>query len=109
MIRRIVALMVVGLLVWLVQHLDLLFTGMVGARMALMLGFLLLASYLVGVIGERFKLPRITGYIIAGVVFGPSLVGFLSEEERDSPPAQYTPPPAPCQPPRPPVEQARII
>ena len=80
MIRRIAALVVVGLLVWLVQHLDMLFTGMVGARMALMLGFLLLASYLVGVIGERFKLPRITGYIIAGVVFGPSLVGFFSED-----------------------------
>jgi len=58
---------------------DLLFISMNGARMALMLGFLLLASYLVGVIGERFKLPRITGYIVAGVVFGPYVMEFLTD------------------------------
>lgn len=80
MIRRILALLVVGLLVWLVKYLDLLFQSMNGARMALTLGFLLLASYLVGVIGERFKLPRITGYIVAGVVCGPCVAGLLSED-----------------------------
>jgi Kef-type K+ transport system membrane component KefB len=34
-------------------------------------GFLLLAAYLVGDVLSRFRLPKITGYILAGILFGP--------------------------------------
>lgn len=35
------------------------------------LGFILLAAYTAGEIASRLSLPRITGYIITGVLFGP--------------------------------------
>ena len=42
-------------------------------------GFLLLAAYLVGDILSLFSIPRLTGYILAGIVFGPNLLGFVDE------------------------------
>ena len=51
----------------------------VDAPPTLALGFLLLAGYLVGFFGEYVKLPRITGYILAGVLFGPYLCGFFTQ------------------------------
>ncbi|MEE8483979.1 MAG: cation:proton antiporter, partial [Nitrospinota bacterium] len=35
------------------------------------LGFILLASFFFGKISTRFHLPQITGYLIAGILFGP--------------------------------------
>ncbi len=40
-------------------------------------GFVVLASYTIGNIAELAKLPHITGYLLAGVLFGPSLATFL--------------------------------
>ena len=48
------------------------------ARSTLSFGFLLLAAYLVGDVLSRFKLPKITGYILAGIVFGPYAIEFVS-------------------------------
>lgn len=48
------------------------------ARSTMTFGFLLLAAYLVGDILSRFKLPKITGYILAGIFFGPHLLGLVS-------------------------------
>ena len=42
-------------------------------------GFLLLAAYLVGDVLAHFGIPRLTGYILAGIVFGPNLLGFVDE------------------------------
>ncbi|MGB5812445.1 MAG: cation:proton antiporter [Polyangiales bacterium] len=39
----------------------------------LALGFVVLASYTIGGLVGQFRLPHITGYLIAGLVFGPSL------------------------------------
>jgi Kef-type K+ transport system membrane component KefB len=41
-------------------------------------GFLLLAAYLVGDVLSWFKVPKITGYILAGILFGPHAFEFVS-------------------------------
>lgn len=47
------------------------------------LGFTLLAAALFGEIVAHAKLPRITGYILAGLLFGPFAGGYLSTEMLD--------------------------
>ena len=45
-----------------------------GSKAALIaLGFVILAAYLIGELVEIIKLPHITGYLLAGLVLGPSL------------------------------------
>ena len=41
-------------------------------------GFVVLASYTIGGLVGQIRLPHITGYLIAGLVFGPSLAAALS-------------------------------
>ena len=48
-----------------------------GGRLSVLLGFVLLASSVSGVLAAEVGLPRITGYIIVGIVAGPSLLGLL--------------------------------
>ena len=48
------------------------------ARSTMTFGFLLLAAYLIGDVLSRFKLPKITGYILAGILFGPHLLDLVS-------------------------------
>jgi Kef-type K+ transport system membrane component KefB len=49
------------------------------ARSTMTFGFLLLAAYLIGDVLSRLKLPKITGYILAGILFGPHLLDLVSE------------------------------
>jgi Kef-type K+ transport system membrane component KefB len=54
------------------------------ARSTMTFGFLLLAAYLFGDVLSWFKLPKITGYIVAGILFGPyvlELVGTSTVRE----------------------------
>ncbi|UCF48571.1 MAG: cation:proton antiporter, partial [Myxococcales bacterium] len=44
----------------------------------LALGFVVLASYTIGGLVGQIRLPHITGYLIAGLVFGPSLAKALA-------------------------------
>jgi Kef-type K+ transport system membrane component KefB len=46
----------------------------------MLLGFLLLAAFVAGELTREFHLPRITGYLIAGIVFGPSVIGTLTRD-----------------------------
>jgi Kef-type K+ transport system membrane component KefB len=46
----------------------------------LVLGFMLLAAYCIGFLLERKGLPRITGYILAGLLLGPYFLKFYSKE-----------------------------
>jgi Kef-type K+ transport system membrane component KefB len=48
-----------------------------GAQSLLIFGFLVLAAYTVGELVTPLTLPRITGFLFAGVLFGPSLLGFV--------------------------------
>ena len=52
----------------------------VGKEVAMTLGFVLIVSYLIGKIFPRFKLPMITGYMLTGVLFGPSLFELFAPE-----------------------------
>ncbi len=47
------------------------------AHSIMVLGFLLIAAYCIGYLGEKASLPRITGYIIAGLLLGPHCLGFI--------------------------------
>lgn len=44
----------------------------------LLFGFLILTAYTVGEIATHLNLPKITGYLTAGFVFGPSVLGVVS-------------------------------
>ena len=48
-----------------------------GGRLSVLVGFVLLASSVSGVLAAEVGLPRITGYITVGIVAGPSLLGLL--------------------------------
>jgi Kef-type K+ transport system membrane component KefB len=47
---------------------------------AVSIGFLMLSSYFMGGMAERLKLPRITGYLACGILFGPHLLGLVDSE-----------------------------
>lgn len=51
------------------------------ARATLALGFLLLVAYLGGEIARRVRLPRLTGYLLAGFAVGPAWLGLVQREE----------------------------
>ena len=54
----------------------------VGARSTSLLtfGFLILAAYTVGEIAVGVRLPKIVGYLGAGIIFGPSALGTVSTQ-----------------------------
>jgi Kef-type K+ transport system membrane component KefB len=54
--------------------------GHQGSQALLTFGFLILAAYTVGEIATTFRLPKIVGYLIAGVIFGPSVLSVVSTE-----------------------------
>lgn len=60
--------------------------GLIGARPApilatLALGFLLLSSFIAGRILQGAGLPRITGYILLGLLAGPGVLGLVTERD----------------------------
>ena len=55
-------------------------SGGVGTRALLTFGFLILAAYTVGELAKAIHLPKIVGYMGAGLVFGPYVAGTLSQE-----------------------------
>ncbi|HEX6964544.1 MAG TPA: cation:proton antiporter [Gemmatimonadaceae bacterium] len=51
-----------------------------GPQTLLVFGFLVLAAYTVGELATLVTLPKITGYLFAGIVFGPSLLGIVTPQ-----------------------------
>ena len=51
-----------------------------GGQWLLTFGFLILAADTVGALAAAARLPRIAGYLVAGALFGPSLLGTVSAE-----------------------------
>ena len=49
-----------------------------GAGTTMALGFLLLAATLMGVVAEAARLPRITGFLVAGLLLGPEVMGLVT-------------------------------
>lgn len=50
----------------------------VGATLAF--GYLLLTAYFMGGVFQQLRLPRITGYLVTGLLVGPSVLGVLTQE-----------------------------
>src|SRR2546428_746195 len=55
--------------------------GPLEARAALALGFLLLAALLAGDLSRRWRLPRLTGFLLVGFCVGPAWLGLVREDE----------------------------
>jgi len=53
----------------------------VEARATLSLGLLLLAAYVGGSLMHRLRCPRITGYLVAGLIAGPAWLGLIRLDE----------------------------
>lgn len=49
-----------------------------GAETLLSFGFLIVAAYTIGELASGARLPRIVGYMAAGMIFGPSVLGTVS-------------------------------
>jgi len=77
--RAVVSLVVVAGMMALFHHLTA--GGLLEARATLALGFLLIAAPLGADLAVRWRLPRLTGYLITGFVFGPAWLGFVRGDE----------------------------
>jgi Kef-type K+ transport system membrane component KefB len=49
------------------------------AETLLSFGFMILAAYTVGEVASALRLPKIVGYMVAGILFGPSVLGIVSK------------------------------
>ncbi len=67
-------------LTYLLLHLPLAARAHSMAESMLALGFVLLAAFLFGKIAQRVNLPQITGYLLSGILFGPFVLGIISEQ-----------------------------
>jgi Kef-type K+ transport system membrane component KefB len=50
-----------------------------GSQALLAFGFLILAAYTIGEVSSSLGVPKIVGYLLSGVVFGPHVLGTLTE------------------------------
>ena len=75
MIRDLATVAFLAVLIALVRNLGWHSPGMDGSEATVLFGFILLTSYLCGRLARRMRLPMITGYLLAGVLFGPHVLG----------------------------------
>jgi Kef-type K+ transport system membrane component KefB len=68
------------LLLGLMQLLRPLGAAGYGSEALLTFGFLILAAYTVGEVAKQLHAPKILGYLVAGLIFGPAALGVLSSE-----------------------------
>ena len=72
-------ILLAGMLLWRSEIIQ--FSLGLQSSLALSFGFILLFAFLVGQRVARFQLPQITGFILAGILGGPYLLGFLSHHD----------------------------
>jgi Kef-type K+ transport system membrane component KefB len=77
-VRRLFVIAAALGLMWALQTAHSSAQGTAGMALAA-IGFVVLASFTVGDVLSGFGLPRITGYIVSGIVLGPEVIGVLSE------------------------------
>ncbi|MDP8245074.1 MAG: cation:proton antiporter [Candidatus Hinthialibacter antarcticus] len=80
MITRISALFLVIAFVSIVQTYPYGEASGIQGMTAFSLGFVIIVGFLMGEIVVRIQLPRITGYLIAGMLVGPYMGGWLTKE-----------------------------
>ncbi len=73
--QALIVILLVGALILL--HRFAVPTGDLDPTGMLALGFVILASYTIGKLADVVWLPHITGYLLAGVIFGPSVAALL--------------------------------
>ena len=69
--KGIIVLLLLGFVVF--SHQYVIYEGDHDPRGLFALGFVILASYIIGELVELIKLPHITGYLLGGLFLGPSL------------------------------------
>ncbi len=74
--RRVIVL---GLLYLLMQAVLPLGEGTAAALVLMAFGFLILGAYSVGELAASIRLPKIVGYLVAGLAVGPAALNFVSE------------------------------
>jgi len=79
--RRLLTLAVVILIMSQVHRFPLEDIAPATAFAGVALGFLLIAGFLAGEVTNTIGLPRITGYLIVGIVFGPHAMGYIGEPD----------------------------
>lgn len=85
-VREIALLVLVAILAWGAVELRGAYGLSAGASASVVtmtLGFVLLAAHLAGRLLALFSLPRITGYLLAGIVFGPQILALVPNGVRD--------------------------
>lgn len=78
-LSRGLALAVLLCAIWVLRWIDP--APIPGAAVTLNLGVLLLTAFIGGQVANRVGLSRVTGYIVVGLVVGPSALGFLTDAE----------------------------
>ena len=78
MINRLITFILIILAMLVVFNAETFLNSEGSISPTLIIGFMLLSSFVVGFFFERGGLPRITGYIISGLVFGPFILKFYS-------------------------------
>jgi Kef-type K+ transport system membrane component KefB len=78
--RIVISSILMLLLMFVFTRIDFSGEGHVMAESMMALGFTLVLAYLAGKIVERVTLPKITGYLIAGILIGPYFLNLLSVE-----------------------------
>ncbi len=76
--RRLVIVALLFLLMSALPYLQLAEDSAFHPKSLAALGFVLLAAYTLGEIAGKFKLPKITGYIVTGLLFGPYVINLFS-------------------------------
>jgi Kef-type K+ transport system membrane component KefB len=77
-VALVVTLGLMALFQWLTR------SGPLEARATLALGFLILAAHLSGEVAKRVRLPRITAYLMTGIIVGPAWLGLVRGDEVSS-------------------------
>ena len=76
--RYIAVLIVLVALAFFINLVEGRFPHQYGDEAVLVLGFVLLSSFMAGRLVRHVKMPMITGYLLAGLILGPHVIGRLS-------------------------------
>ncbi|MFH1573178.1 MAG: cation:proton antiporter, partial [Acidobacteriota bacterium] len=76
--RRIIVIGALFLLMYALPYLQVEVESAFNPKSLATLGFILIAAYTLGELANTVGLPKITGYIVTGVVFGPYVINLFS-------------------------------